>query len=528
MTKLNRHTLAIICTLLLAGICASCIKNDIPYPRIQPNITSLEVEYQAQPAVLDSASRTATVYLTEEADIYDVKVKSCSITPGSHFVGDSIYGSLDLSSPNYFVLGLYQEYVWTVKAVQTIERYFTVANQMGASVIDVPGRRVIVTLPESINLSQVKVLSAKLGSVNSTISPELTSGSTINLSAPLKVDVTDYGRTATWTIYAEVTEALVTTTSVDAWTNVAWVYGEAQEGLSNSVEYRRADASDDDWIRVPDSWLTISGGSFNARLINLQSDTDYIARAVSGSDIGNEISFHTGFNIQPPNADFENWWLDGKIWCPWAEGADPYWGTGNKGATTLGPSNTSPSTDTPTGTGRSAMLETKFVGIGMIGKLAAGNIFAGTYVRTDGTNGILDFGRPFTQRPTKLRGYYKYHSAPISSVTAGFEALKGRPDTCIVWCALIDSDQPFQIRTNPKDQHLFNPDASDVIAYGKMQNGSDVPDWQPFEFELTYKTTSRIPKYILIVASASAYGDYFTGGNGSVLYVDDFELLYDY
>lgn len=511
-----------------AWITQSCIQNDIPYPRIQPNITDLEVELQAQPAALDSATRTATVYLSEEADIYNVKVTSCAITPGCHFVGDSIFGTLDLSSPQYFVLGLYQEYVWTVKAVQNIERYFSVANQMGASVIDVPGRRIIVTLPESVKLSEVKVLSAKLGSPNAKMTPSLAEGATIDLRSPLKVEVSDYGRTATWTIYAEVTEALVTTTSVDAWTNVAWVYGEAQEGRSNSVEYRRADADNDAWTRVPDSWLTASGGSFSARIVNLESDTDYIARTVSDSDIGNEIAFHTGLNIQPPNADFEDWWLDGKVWCPWAENGDPYWGSGNKGATTLGPSNTTPSTDTPSGTGRSAMLETKFVGIGMIGKLAAGNIFAGTYVRTDGTNGVLDFGRPFTERPTKLRGYFKYHSAPISSVSTGFEDLKGRPDSCIVWCALIDSDKPFEIRTNPKNQHLFDPEASDVIAYGKMECGVDVASWQPFEFELNYKSTSRKPKYILIVASASIYGDYFTGGNGSVLYIDDIELLYNY
>lgn len=513
--------------ILAAGILAvGCIKNDIPYPRIQPNITTLEVEHQAQPALLDSASRTATLYLTEEADIYDVKVTNCAITAGSHFVGDSIFGSIDLSSPQFYVLKLYQEYVWTVKAVQSIDRYFTVANQMGSSVIDVPGRRVVVTLPSSVNLKKVKVTSVKLGSVNSTVEPTIAEGSEIDLSKPLKIEVTDYGRAADWVIYAEVTEALVTTTNADAWTNVAWVYGEAQEGRSNSIEYRRADS--DEWIRVPDSWLAISGGSFHARIIHLESDTEYVARAVSDSDLGNEISFRTGLNIQPPNANFDNWWLDGKVWCPWAEDGEPYWGTGNKGATTLGPSNTTPSDDTPSGSGKSAKLETKFVGIGMIGKLAAGNIFAGTYVRTDGTNGILDFGRPFAQRPTKLSGYFKYHTAPISSVSAGFENLKNQPDSCIIWCALIDADKPFEIRTNPKNQSLFDPDASEVIAYGKMECGSEILAWQPFEFELQYKSTSRVPKYILIVASASKYGDYFTGGNGAVLYIDDLLLQYDY
>lgn len=525
MTKVRNIIFALIAAVTIAAALPGCIKNDIPYPRIQPNIVSLEVEHQSQAAQIDTINRIATVYLDEEADIYNVDVVKCAISDKASFVGDSIAGTIDLSAPRYYILEIYQEYVWTLKAVQNIARYFTVANQIGASVIDVPGRRIVVTLPTTADLSQVKVLTAKLGSVNSTIDPPL-AGETIDLTKPYSFTVTDYGRSADWTIYCQVTEATVTTVRADAWTNVAWVYGEAQEGRDNYIEYRAADATE--WTRVPEEWLTVDGGSFHARIIHLQSLTDYVARAVSGEEYGAEIAFRTGAIIQPPNADFNNWWLNGKVWNPWAEGGDRYWDTGNKGATTLGASNTQPSDDTPTGTGRSAKLETKFVGIGIVGKLAAGNIFAGEYVKTDGTNGILSFGRPFTERPTKLRGYYKYHSAPISSVTTGFNDLKDRPDTCIVWVALIDSPEPFEIRTNPANRHLFDPEASDVIAYGNFQSGTDQSQWSQFEFDLQYKATNRVPRYILIVGSASKYGDYFTGGNGSVLYLDDLELLYDY
>ena len=66
-----------------------------------------------------------------------------------------------------------------------------------------------------------------------------------------------------------------------------------------------------------------------------------------------------------------------------------FWDTGNKGATTLGSSNTIPTGDTSNGTGKAAKLESRFVGVAGIGKFAAGNIFAGSYVRTDGTNGVL-------------------------------------------------------------------------------------------------------------------------------------------
>ena len=38
---------------------------------------------------------------------------------------------------------------------------------------------------------------------------------------------------------------------------------------------------------------------------------------------------------------------------------------------------------------------------------------------------------------------------------------------------------------------------------------------------------TRTPKYIVLVAAASKYGDYFSGGVGRVLYVDEFSLVYD-
>ena len=38
---------------------------------------------------------------------------------------------------------------------------------------------------------------------------------------------------------------------------------------------------------------------------------------------------------------------------------------------------------------------------------------------------------------------------------------------------------------------------------------------------------TRKPTYIVISAAASYLGDYFTGGEGSTLYIDEFSLEYD-
>ncbi|MCM1522297.1 MAG: PCMD domain-containing protein [Muribaculaceae bacterium] len=504
-----------------------CIKNNIPYPHLKVSFTSFEVEGLLEPAAIDTIARTVTFRLDESADIEDVVVNGFTISPSDAVWSDSVkfLNGVNLSEPVVTTLSLYQDYSWTISAVQEIERYFTVEQQVGAAVIDVPGRRVIAYVSASAPISDLTVTSIKLGATGSVMEPDL-EGRKYDFSSPVEVSVTDHGRTVVWTIYVLTTESAVTTESVDPWSCVAWLYGSGEAGKDNGFEYRLTSSTE--WTRLPASAVTHDGGAFTGRLTGLSPETSYVARAYSGNDYGAEIEFTTQGVAQMPNSDFENWWLDGKVWDPWSEGGTPYWDTGNKGATTLGSSNTYPSDDTPTGRGRSACLETRFVGIGMIGKLAAGNIFAGSYLRTDGTNGVLSFGREFNLRPTRLRGWFKYHPAPISSTTTGFEDLKGTTDKGIIWVALIDADEPFELRTNPKNRKLFDRDAPDVVAYGEVMWDSDVTEWSQFELTLTYNSTSRVPHYILCTSSASWLGDYFTGGNGSILYLDDLELLYDY
>lgn len=511
----------LVCAFFLSG----CLKNDIPYPRIQANFLSISADGESKSALIDSTNCRVTLYFDEEANIYDVKITDYTLTPGSEIVSGSLSEGLDLASPMNVTLRLYQDYLWQIVASQDIERNFVLSGQVGTSAIDVPGRRVVAYVSDKIDLKSVLVEKCKLGPRGCTMNPDM-EGERVDFSRPLTVMINIHDHIERWTIYVQQSQSTVSTTQADGWTCVGWVYGEAEAGKRNTIQYRIK--GDTEWLTVPDAWLTSNGGSFHARLTGLTPGTTYEARAISDDEYGEVLEFTTGSIVQLPNSDFDHWWLDGKIWNPWEEGGTSFWDTGNKGATTLGPSNTTPTDDTVTGSGQAARLETKFVGIGMIGKLAAGNIFAGRYVRTDGTNGILSFGREFTERPTRLTGYFKYKTAPISSASGDFAPLKGRPDTCIIWCALIDSDQPFEIRTNPANRQLFDPDGPEVVAYGRMTRGEDVDAYAPFSIELEYKATNRRPKYILVTGSASIYGDYFVGGNGAVLYLDDFSLEYDY
>ncbi len=524
MTQIYKR-ISVIAAIVTLFTVTGCIKNDLPYPHIQANFKSFEVEGELRSASIDSTDCRVTVYLDESVDITKVKVTGYTVTAGATVEGINLSEPLNLSETVTATVKLYQDYEWSISAVQTIERYFTVKSQIGTSVIDTENHTVTLYVPETMDLAKVTVLTVKLGPAGAVYSEDL-EGREIDFTSPVTVTVTAFNESTEWTITVTPTKAPVTTTGADGWTCVGWVYGEAEEGKNNGFEYRKE--SDQQWQKVPADWVTHNGGSFTGRIIHLESLTNYVVRAYSDENYGEEITFTTGVALQVPNSDFNNWWLNGKIWNPWAEGAESFWDTGNKGATTLGSSNSVPTDDTPTGTGKAAQLNTKFVGFGSLGKIAAGNIFTGIYVSTEGTNGILSFGREFNERPTKLRGYLKYTSVPISHTSSEMAHLKNEPDTCIVWIALSDKGEPYTIRTNPKNRLLFDPEDPTVIAYGNFQSGKSVTDYIPFEITLDYRATNRIPTHIVIVGSASKYGDYFTGGNGSTLWLDDLELVYDY
>lgn len=66
-----------------------------------------------------------------------------------------------------------------------------------------------------------------------------------------------------------------------------------------------------------------------------------------------------------------------------------------------------------------------------------------------------------------------------------------------------------------------------VVAYGALPDSEcGNTDWKQFRIDLVYRNLTRKPTHIIIVISSSKYGDYFTGGVGSTLYLDDLELIY--
>ena len=86
---------------------------------------------------------------------------------------------------------------------------------------------------------------------------------------------------------------------------------------------------------------------------------------------------------------------------------------------------------------------------------------------------------------------------------------------------------PLIIRTRPSERHLFSPNDKRVVAYAQLTQGNDVNEWTSHTLELKYMDNTRIPTHIQVVASSSKYGDYFTGGIGSTLVLDNLKLHYE-
>lgn len=518
-------SLFVVCGCVVIALSA-CIQNDIPYPVMRLSITGFAVDGQIGETIINNEERTVTVTLLDSVDIKKVLVTHLSYTDGAE-TDLVVNTTVDLSSPREVVLSLYKDYSWKIIANQEVERVFSVKNQVGKAVFDAKNRQAIVYVNKKTLLNKITVKDLKLGPISSEITPDFTTLK--DFTKEQKVNVTFKGNTEEWALYAFITDKVVFTTEANGWTHVAWLYGEGQEDMLNGFEIREASATE--WTRIDQSLVKQDGVNFSACVSQLKDHTEYVCRAVAGTDdYGDEMPFKTTEAIPLEGGTFDGWTQNGKVWNPWGDSETPFWDTGNKGATTLGESNSVPTDDIWSGkaTGKAAKLESKFVGVGSAGKMAAGNLFVGKYVATDGTNGVLSFGQPYTAYPTRLKGYYKYQSAIIDNASTEYDFLKGVPDTCSIYIAIGDWESPLEIRTKPSNRKLFDKNDKNVIAYGEFVSATSTFVYQELNIELEYRTTNRKPTYIIMVCSASKYGDFFVGGSGSVLYVDEFSLEYDY
>lgn len=280
-----------------------------------------------------------------------------------------------------------------------------------------------------------------------------------------------------------------------------------------------------------------AGTTITATVTGLTAGTTYEYRAVCDGYESKPYTFSTEAAAQLPNAGFEEWDTSGKAYLVYASGGTMFWDSGNHGSSTMNKNVTVPATEKKHSGTYSAKLESQFVGIGSIGKFAAGNLFVGKYLDTQGTDGVLGWGRPFTSRPKALRGYVHYTPAAITdrASDAPAEYVKGEMDRGIIYIAIVDNTTtaynseryPCVVKTKASERNLFDKNGANVIAYGEkvFEGATSGSDMVPFEITLDYRTEDVKACNIILTISASKGGDYFTGGP-SVMYVDDLELVY--
>jgi len=227
---------------------------------------------------------------------------------------------------------------------------------------------------------------------------------------------------------------------------------------------------------------------------------NYFVRMRSFNDYwSSESSEYIEFNTRPdnllPNMDMEDWMSYPNFESPSPEGI---WASANK-IVDLNPSYYSPvlfkSDDSYSGNYAAKMVSATFEGMPLItGSLSTG-IFT---VNLNNFLKSLTQGVPYKSKPTRFQGYYKY---------VGVDG-----DSC-------------EIRTTLSK---WNPSTKkrDKVGEAVYRTTDLIQEYTYFDLEFVY-FLSGDPDTINMVFASSAGGEYFVGGIGSTLYVDDFTLVFD-
>ena len=372
----------------------------------------------------------------------------------------------------------------------------------------------------------------------------------------VSVDPTTHEYSYTFYVSTKPTTGATTTTGV--WDNLVYLKAEnltfgtgvSTEGIkfqyreAVSSQSRASEADDEGWIDVK---TTEKDGIYTAFISGLTADTEYEYRLVNvdGVEIQGAKSIKTAeaptggeaTQEQLQNAGFENWYKSGSVWYAATEtdynGGNYMWDSSNPGSGNFGVNPTTQSTDVKYGGNSAAKLETQYAFI----KLAAASLYYGRFNDLVGINGAkIDFGQPFTSRPIAFKGWYQYKPVAIDYVGGNQPAntvSKGDMDLCSIF--IILSKGTYQVDNTKTEtlltaQNIWNNDQ--FIAYGELPVDQCVNtngEWKEFNIPLQYKESQfgEQPTHLIIVCSSSKYGDYFTGGKGSTLYVDDFSLVYE-
>ena len=546
-----------------ALLAASCISNDIPYPVVELRIANVEGEGFSV-SENNVTSRVVTLTLDEATDIRNVKIDAVTYDAVVHSIelnkaelldqvrsSQELTGTFNLLSPIYTTLSLYQDYDWTIRAVQTIERRFSVTGQIGATEIDTENRIVRVYVPDDTDLGHIEIEELKLGPAEiTTYSPSLEELSGSSFESVRFVDVTCHGVTERWMLYVETTNVKVALREADLWQNTGTVTAliSADEYASGAaLEYRIK--GDTEWQPMQESgydagiltatiapeWKTETNpnGLTVYKLVpkkGLFAGHTYEFRLlVGGNEQGAPLEYTAPAGNTIPNGDME----DASMSC-WTQNnkTAEFWGSGNntftKGLCTQAPF---------AGGTRAKLQATSAVGV-----LASGNLFTGLFQKDLITRGVVSFGQTYAwkARPRALKvQYFAEHIGPVDiDKKFGAPIGMGDQDRARIMVAIVDWNTRREVGSGTEPptgtwdpQEAASTEQGKIIAYGSLfidesSTGDRMIDTQ---LELHFYDREAKPSglYQLVIScSTSAYGDFMTGCKSNVLYIDNFEWAY--
>lgn len=364
-------------------------------------------------------------------------------------------------------------------------------------------------------------------------------------------------------IFEPVSTGLAPSSIYEIWATRATLHADVDvaEGAGKKVQFGYSSDGGATWSYI--DAVNDSEGTWKADVTGLAPSTEYTyALVLDGVHVGDTMSFTTEAAPNLPNASFEYVSkVSGQSYykfydpdCGVEEGSFMFWGSGNgegsegvSGSADMGITITAIDTADKIHGNQSVVAQTS----SMVGMLAAGNLFTGQFAGLVGTSGgKVNFGRPWTSRPSAMRIWCKYSTGKFNIVNNNnLGVTKDDYDRAQIKVAIGTWDYKKYGGTKDSPVHINTTDEStfvdyytdpntiangDVVIYNDgymINNGEKVTaattGWIEYVIPLDYRKFNAYPTHIVVSCAASQYGDYFTGYDKTKLWIDAVELIYE-
>ena len=364
-------------------------------------------------------------------------------------------------------------------------------------------------------------------------------------------------------VFEPVSTGLSLTPAYEIWAARATVYADVDptENAGATVQFAYSTDGGSSWSYA--DGVNYADGVWKAELTGLTPSTEYTyALVLNGSHVGETLTFTTEDAPNLPNASFEyvstvagaSYYKFYDPNCGVADGSYMFWGSGNgegsegvEGSASMNIVITTIDTGDKIDGNQSVLCQNNSI----VGMLTAGNLFTGQFAGLVGTSGgKVNFGRPWTSRPSALKIWAKYSTGQINILkNKNLGVTESDYDRAQIKVAIGTwpykkyggtKDSPVHVNTTDENTFVdFFTDEStiangDLIIYndGYMINRGEkvtatTSGWIEYTIPLDYHQLTTYPTHIVISCATSQFGDYFTGYDKGKLWIDAAELIYE-